>query len=389
MHVQGNLNIVGTAIDDDGVDLVEMKITRGNSEKGELIYEHRADGKDFWSYFLDTSDTAIWTDGIYTVTSWATDVNGLSGISETFPVKSHRKHSVVWNLDRKKPEINVTSHELGALVSGKVSIKGNVWDGNGISSLSYSVDNGGKYVPVNLKYDKGTDKYYFDFQVETNALEDGPAVVLFRARDGMKTEGVLSFLVFANNTGPEVEILYPDPAEAVCGIFTIAGYASHRVGLTSLTWKIGKDGGDIPVVVGNPWWVQEIDIRGQNVRSLDLEVRAVDVSGNATVAKRKLNVDQDAGLPKVSLAKPKAGDVIGPEGLMLVGLAEDIIGVESIIYSIDGKQAKELECSGYFQFVVDEELSVGAHTLDIYAKNINGDTGRGLVLRKVKPCEPA
>ena len=235
MHVMGNLNIVGTCVDDDGVDHVELVVTRGSDGKGEVVTEARADGADFWSYFLDTSDTDKWRDGVYTVTAWGVDINGLSGISDKFPVKSRKLDQVSWNLDRKKPEIKVTSHDLGALVSGKVTLKGTAWDGNGVDSLTYSLDNGVKYQPVNLKYDTKNDIYNFDLTIDTKTVDDGPTVLLFKAKDKMRTEGALSFLMFVNNTGPDVQILYPDPNEKVNGIFTVAGMAQHKVGLASLS----------------------------------------------------------------------------------------------------------------------------------------------------------
>ena len=382
MHVQGNLNIVGTCIDDDGVRYVELLITKGSDGKGEVMLQTRAEGAEFWSYSIDTTNTAIWKDGVYTVTAWGVDINGLSGISELFPAKFHKKHQVVWNLDRKKPDIQVTSHELGDLVSGKVSVKGTVWDGNGIDSLSYSVDNGVRFQSASLRYDRRNDIYNFDISIDTRTLSDGPQVIMFKSRDKMKSEGVLSFLVFVNNTGPEVQILYPEPEEAVNGIFTVAGYASHAIGLNSLTWKLGRQTGEIPLIIGNPWWVQEFDIRGEKAKSLDLEIRAVDVSGNVTVAKRKLIVDQEADLPKVELSAPVAGSIVSAEGLTLIGMATDNEGVESIFYSLNGQSGVEVPCSGYFQFTIPD-ITPGTHNLEVWAKDITGVLGHKVLIKGI------
>ena len=374
MRVQGNLNLVGTCIDDDGVAYVNLVITKGKDGKGEVMFETRADGAEFWSFFLDTSDTGKWKDGVYTVTAWGTDINGLSGISDKFPAKVHKTHSVTWNLDRKKPDITVTSHSQGALVSGKVTIKGTVWDGNGINSLSYSLDDGEHYTPISIKYDTKADMYNYDFTLDTKTVEDGPKVIMFKARDNMRSEGALSFLIFANNTGPEVEILYPDDTTAVSGIFSVSGSAKHKIGLSSLKWKSGKDSGDIPIIPGNPWWVQEIDIRGQNVKSLDLEIQATDVSGNVTTAKKKILVDQEAAMPKISLTEPAAGALIPEEGLNIIGQAAGNEGVEAILYSLDGKPAVEVPSSGYFQLTVNE-VPEGTHSLKVWARSITGVAG--------------
>jgi len=383
MHVQGNLNIVGTCTDDDGTSYVELVITRGSDGKGEVMLQSRADGAEFWSYMLDTSDTAKWQDGTYTITAWGVDINGLSGISDAFPVKSHKKHQVIWNLDRKKPEIKVTSHELGALLNGKVNIKGTVWDGNGVDSLSYSLNNGQNFQSTALKYDKSSDLYSFEISIDTKTFEDGPAVIQFKSKDKMKTEGTYSFLIFANNTGPDVQILYPDPDTAVNGIFTVAGYAIHKVGLSSLTWKLGRDTGEIPLITGNPWWAQEFDIRGQNVRELDLEIRATDLSGNVTVLKRRLPVDQEADRPKISLTSPTDGDIVPPSGLPLIGYAKDNTGVESIFYSIGNNAPVEVPCTGYFQLTVNDEIPPGIYSMDIWAKDTTGVTGQKVTVKNI------
>jgi len=166
MRVQGNLNIVGIAMDDDGVKSVWIKVTRGKDGKGEELVNVQADGADYWSYYLDTTNPDIWTDGVYTITAWAIDINDLSGISDKFPAKSHRKHSVYWNLDRKKPEVLVTSHEVGALVSGNVKLKGTVADGNGINAISYSIDDGVKYIPLKQSYNKKSNLYEWDLNID-------------------------------------------------------------------------------------------------------------------------------------------------------------------------------------------------------------------------------
>ena len=382
MHVQGNLNLVGTCFDDDGVSYVEFIITKGGDGKGEIVQQGRAEGREFWSFFLDTSDSFRWPDGTYTVTAWGVDINGLSGISNNFPAKVHKKHQITWNLDRRKPDIKVASHDIGALISGKVNIRGTVWDGNGISSMYYSIDDGTSYQPVGLKYDKRADIYEFNLALDTRVLEDGPAIINFRARDTMRSEGFLSFLVFANNTGPDVQILYPEPDEAVNGIFTVAGFATHPVGLTSLTYKLGKETGEIPLIIGNPWWAQQFDIRGQNTKNIDLEIRAVDLSGNVTVAKRRLIVDQDADRPKINLTSPTAGYVVPEEGLSLIGLATDNDGVKSIFYSIDGGLAVEVPCSGYFQLIV-KDIPSGTHTMDIWAVDVTDVPGPKVQLKNI------
>ena len=389
MRVQGNLNIVGTSVDDDGVAHTMLRITRGAGANGELMREIRAEGTDFWSYLLDTSDTQIWRDGVYTLTAWAVDINGLSGISPEFHQRHHRQHQVSWNLDRKRPEITVTSHELGAITSGRVTVRGTVWDGNGVQSLSYSVDGGLRFRPVRLRYDRRANIYNFDFNIDTRNFEDGPEVILLRATDRMGTKGMLSFLMFVNNTGPELGIVYPESGGAVNGIFTVAGYAMHNVGLASLSWTLGRESGEIDLIKGNPWWVKEFDIRGQNLRNLNLVLTATDLSGNRTVLRRRFPVDQNADRPRVTLSEPRAGALIPDTGMILSGLATDNDGIASVFYSLNGGPPREIISSGYFRFLV-RDIPAGVHNLEVWAKDITGVEGprtlvRGIIAPGIAP----
>jgi hypothetical protein len=383
MRVQGNLNIVGIAVDDDGVSFVELTVTRGKDGKGEELVRVRAEGSDYWSYFLNTTDPAIWTDGVYTITAWATDINGLSGISDDFKPKQHKIHQVYWNLDRKKPDTTVDSHEVGALVSGKIRLRGKVYDGNGIKSFAYSVDGGNRYITTNTSFNKSAGANIFDISLDTKIFDDGPAVIWFKAQDGQGTLGTAAHLLFANNTGPEVSIAYPTPDTTVNGVFSIAGSASHPVGIKSVTWKAGKQGGEFPLLIGNPWWSADVDLRGEKTSSIDVEIRAEDVSGNVTVYRQKYRVDQNADLPIVTLQLPAANTILDENGeIVVMGAVNDDDGAASLFYSLDGRPAEEIICPGAFQFTIPQ-VDEGTHTLEVWAKDITGITGPKVLVRGI------
>jgi hypothetical protein len=393
MRVQGNLNLVGIAVDDDGVEEVWLTVSRGRDGRGEELVRIKADGADYWSYFLDTTDPEIWTDGVYTVTAWAIDINGLSGIAEYYPngtrvpPRAHKTHSVYWHLDRKKPETIVTSHDAGALVSGRIRLRGTVNDGNGIAALSYSMDGGNRYLPVRFSTDRRTGENTWEINLNTNTFEDGPAVIWFQALDRQGSVGTAAHLLFVNNTGPDVQIVYPEPNTVVNGLFTIAGYASHPVGLRSVSWRAGRDlGGDIDLIIGNHWWSAEVDLRGVRTNSVDIEIRAVDVSGNVTVSRQRYRVDQDADRPVVTIYQPSSNIIIGEDGNLVVkGSARDNDGVASIFYSFNNEPPVEIPTSGYFQFLIPSITTIGNNTLDIWARDITGVEGpraqvRGIVV---------
>ncbi|MCL2229464.1 MAG: Ig-like domain-containing protein [Treponema sp.] len=389
MRVQGNLNIVGIAVDDDGIDRVEFVITRGQDGRGEEIVRSDANGKDYWSYFLDTKNGEIWTDGFYTITAWATDITGLSGMAATFPngsivnANKHRKAVITFVLDRKKPDIAILSHDVGALVSGNIRMRGTTNDGNGIRGFAYSTDNGARYTAVRPTQDRRTGEYSWDVSINTRTLEDGPAVIWFQSTDNCGSVGTAAHLLFVNNTGPEVGIVHPPADTVVNGLFSIAGFASHPVGLKSVTWKAGTFGeGTFELLPGNQWWSANVDLRGQQrVNAIDIEIRAEDVSGNVTTAKRRYRVDQIADKPVVTLTTPVSG-TIGANDLVVKGTARDDDGVASVFYAINSGVATEIPATGNFQFLIPT-MPEGNNVLEVWAKDITGVEGDKIVIRNL------
>jgi len=387
MRVQGNMNIVGIAFDDDGVKQVEIAVYRGTDGKGEELTRVTASGTDYWSYFLDTSDSEIWLDGDYTVKAWATDINDLSGIADVYttgqrvPAKKKKVAVVYWRLDRKKPEAIITSHTVGALVSGNIKLGGTLYDGNGIASFSYSVDGGQKYIPAKFKVNK-TGHGTWDINLNTKQFEDGPVVIWFKTIDGNDSVGTAAHLLFVNNIGPDVKIVYPEPNTVVNGVFNIAGYAKHPVGLKSVTWKAGNSQGEFELLPGNQWWSAPVDARAFKGNSIEVEVRAVDVSGNLTVSKQKYKFDASSDLPVVKLTLPVPGVIHSDLGLIVKGEATDDDGIASVFYSLDGAPAAEVICNGYFQFYIPTP-SEGTHTLDVWAKDTSGVTGNKVQVKGI------
>ncbi|MDR0643428.1 MAG: hypothetical protein LBG05_00740 [Treponema sp.] len=373
MRVPSNIGIVGTCVDDDAVDYVELIFSH------DLEHPVVAEGSEFWSYYLDTSELE---DGWYTVSAYGVDVNGLKG----------KPFSVTWSLDRNRPQTVVQSHAIGALVNGKVPIKGTVYDGNGIAELSYSMDRGVSYTDIPFKAKKEAVTANFSFSLDTKKFNDGPKIILFKAIDKQKTEGSYMFLLFVDNTAPDIRITYPaNPNEPVNGLFSVAGFVKDVVGLTKVSWKLGDKTGDFDLVIGNPWWVKEFDLRGeeyQKLKNIDLEIRAVDVSGNMSVVKRRLIVDRNADLPRVTLAEPALvmppsgkgtpvpAEVLGEDlaRLRVRGLAEDDDGVAMVYCSIDNGAPIEFVTTGWFQTLLDD-LPVGVHSLQVWAKDISGVEG--------------
>lgn len=390
MRVQGNLNLVGIANDDDGIGHVELVITRGRDSKGEELVRTRATGTDYWSYFLDTTNREIWTDGVYTVTVWAVDINGLSGdlsnardFDYTFKPKQSKVQQVIWYLDRYKPEIEVTSHEVGELVSGRVRLRGTVADGNGIAGFAYSLDGGNRYTSVKPSEDRRSGNYNWEVDINSKTLEDGPAVIWLRGTDGMGSIGYSAHLLFINNIPPDVQIVYPATDAVLSGVFTVAGYASHPVGLKSLSWKAAKDGGEFELLPGNHWWSTEIDTRGSKDSNIEVEIRAEDVSGNVTVKKQRFKLNQNAGLPVVTLTSPTANAIMQGDMIVVKGTATDDEGIAKLFYSLNAGEPREMPAaSGEFQFAI-MDLAEGVYNLDVWAQDVSNIIGPKVQLKGI------
>ena len=366
-RVPGNLNIVGTCVDDDEVAYVEI-ILDDNEER-----PIRAEGQEFWSYYLDTGKLS---EGMHKVAVTGVDINGTRG--ETV--------YATWHLDRTQPVTEIENHAIGELVSGRIRLEGLVKDGNGIKSLEYSLDGGTTFDEISLKYDKREIKWSFSINIDTRTLADGPQVCWFKAEDEQGSVGATSYLFFVDNTKPDVSIVTPEENESVNGVFQIAGTAYDIIGLSSLSWEFEKESGEFELIPGNPYWFKEFDICNLNVKKVKFTVTVVDKAGNVSKATRTIPVDKEADLPVVSIVEPeidptsKTGPAFADE-FFLRGTVGDDDGASEFHWFID-KDGEEhiVETEGVFYTDIfaslEEKPSVGDHKISYYAVDINGTVGK-------------
>ena len=371
MRVPGNLNIVGTCTDDDAVERVEI-VLDGDTENPLL-----ATGKDFWSYYLDTTKM---TEGAHVIAVYGIDINGKIGHSQI----------VTWHLDRRQPLTTVTSHEMGALVSEKIKLQGTVADGNGIESLSYSLDGGQNYKEVSLKTKNDDIVSYFTLPIDTKKLPDGGTVCWFKSVDKQGTQGLYSFLFFVDNTKPDVKIVYPTPTQAINGKFTVAGYAKDIIGVQSLSWAFAGQTGDFELIAGNPYWSLDLDVRNSLAKTQELTITAKDTVGNVTAIKQKLLIDSLADLPVVNISSPVEGNVLYDD-LTLRGIATDDDGVASVSYSVDGAEPTVILNEGAFSENITSRLGLtlatGPHSIKVWATDIHEVQGNAVTINFIAPGE--
>ena len=363
MRVVGNLNIVGTCKDDDGVQRVELIL---DGEKTVV-----AEGGEFWSYYLDTTELE---EGAHTIEVMGYDINGLEG--------KHTK--LTWQLDRRQPVTSVkekdmiTDRAMGQLVSGNVKFFGLVEDGNGIKSLAYSLDNGEHFRDIKIKKNDKLKNAEFDISVNTKEFKDGPAVIWFKAVDNSGSTGIYSFLYYIDNTKPDVKIISPAKDQQVNGKFSVAGFAKDAIGITSLSWVYGKDSGEIELIPGNPYWSLDFDATETKDKSVKFSITAVDAAENVVEVSQNILLNPESDKPVVTIASPEAGaQYSAGEELFVRGICLDDDAVAGVNISLDGGEPVYHETKGvYFLSLGDSgEYGTSKHKVTVTGVDTNGVAG--------------
>ena len=377
MRVVGNLNIVGTCVDDDGVSRVDLVLDEGTD-----IEKHvTAEGKEFWSYYLDTNDLE---EGPHTIKVIGYDINDEPRVSNPY--------TLTWQLDRKQPVTEVQDKAMGILVSGNVKFDGIVSDGNGIKELYYSTDNGENFIPLKFGGNKNKALCDFTVTVDTKKFDDGPAVLWFKAIDMAGSVGMYSFLYFIDNTKPDVGIVYPAADQVMDGIFTVAGYAKDTIGVTELSWTFGTQSGEFELVPGNPYWAVNVDTLSSKDKATKFTIHAKDRAGNVVDVTQSINLNQENDKPVVTISEPVDGQNFGDEDPLFVrGIATDPDGVKEVRIILDGNEPIVQETKGvfYYHLCNAADLSAGNHKVTVTAVDVNGVAGNpvsiNIVSRGIAP----
>lgn len=371
MRVVGNLNIVGTCVDDDGVSKVELILDEGT----EIEKRVTAEGKEFWSYYLDTNDLE---EGPHTIKVLGYDINEI-------PVES-KPVVLTWQLDRKQPVTEIQDKSMGVLVSGNVKFDGIVSDGNGIKELFYSTDNGENFVPVKINSNKTGDICSFSINIDTKKYADGPAVLWFKAIDKATSVGYYSFLYFIDNTKPDVQIVSPAADQTMDGIFTVAGFAKDTIGVTELSWSFGTETGVFDLIPGNPYWAVTLDTRNIKEKSQKFVIHAVDRAGNIVDVPRNILLNQENDKPVVKITEPAEGQVFTDDGRLFVrGIASDDDALKAVKIQFDGNEPVLQETKGvfYLDLCAASDLSAGTHKVTVTGIDVNDVEGNPFVINFV------
>jgi hypothetical protein len=279
--VRQNINILGVAAGRYGVEQVSARLDDSDFTT--------VSGTEYWNQLIDFSEIP---DGKHSLYVQAIDTKGVPG-----PVGK-----VDFILDRSPPEIELSSHKVGDIITGTVTIKGAAEDPNGIRIVEYSID-GENFVLLPGKKKTETNME-FSLSVNTRKIPDGPVVYYLRTVDMTDVATVKPYLFFVTNSGPELEVYSPVPGEDVFKTFFLSGRAYDKTGLSAVYYEWGKIREDIEMRPGDPYW--NVALVAVKESAPTIKVFAVDKVGNVSSITCKLEDRRKIKVPVLVIDYPTA-----------------------------------------------------------------------------------
>jgi hypothetical protein len=361
--IRQNINVLGVASGRYGVSKVTARLD--NNE------EVNVTGTDYWNQLLNFSTVA---DGRHTLRVQATDSKGVLGPEQKLD----------FILDTTPPQIELSSHSVGDIITGTVNFKGRAIDPNDIESIEYSED-GEKFKPLasGRKLEGGTARG-FTLSINTRKVPDGPLVYYLRVVDTTGRATVKPYLFFVSNDGPDLELYTPVAGEDVYDTFFLSGRAYDKIGLSALYYEWGKVRESIEMRSGDPFWAVPLKMTKSSAKSV--KVTAVDKVGNSVSITVKLDDRRKVKTPVLVIDYPPE-DVLAS---MVRGMPTDAAIYGHIAPDSD-PQAVLLKGFGEIPalsaFRIDPYMILPGkrpQVLNLTPVAVNGDKGAALNLRYLK-----
>lgn len=363
-----SFSVVGVAWDDDEVERVELAVDDGEFQA--------LRGTNYWSWHYERKNAKQkLSDGPHTLRVRSLDIDGT-----TSP-----EVSVEVNIDTAVPDFAIESPKEGAIVSGKIEITGTVEDENGLRSASIAWGEDTEGEKLSLKKEKDSLVYRFSHKIDTRELEDGPRLITLKSTDETGSIGSAAFLLFVDNTAPEISFLYPGEEE-VNGSFTSAGRAMDAVGIEALSFKAdnGQEG-EIALQPGNTLWMQNFDYTGAKSGKKKITFQLRDTAGNTVKEELTFQLNSEADLPRV-FSSEYTGEPLTFEGIpQFSGWADDDDGpISAVEYMIEDLTAWEKIESTRAWSLKLSDFTAHEGLLKVRAIDGNGTTGEELAIPFVK-----
>ncbi|MDR2478011.1 MAG: hypothetical protein LBD48_01715 [Treponema sp.] len=350
-----NINLLGVASGRFGVSRVTVRL-----DSGEPV---QASGTEYWSLVIDVANVP---EGKHTIYTEAYDSKGMSGGMQ----------SVTFILDKAPPALDLTSHQIGDLISGNVTVKGAASDPNGLAQLLFSED--GKLFRPLGKVKKGTSLQTFSFEIKTKSMADGPVVYYVRAVDTTGLVSTKPFLFFVDNKGPELELLGPAEGDDVFGKFMLSGRVYDAIGLSRMYYEWGGHPVDIEIRPGDPFWGIELDAGLKPAGTI--KVTAVDKSGNTVSVTKKLEDRRKVKTPVLVIDYPPQAvlNAMPPDAAIYGHIAP---GIEPQMVHVPG--IGDIEARSSFRIAPDQ-IPQGKSTLKMTPRGADNSTGAAVSLKVSK-----
>ena len=254
-------------------------------------------------------------------------------------------------LDLEFPAVAITAPQLGAVISGVVTVTTEVSDAtSGIMSVAFYVD-GQTQATLNQPP--------FNFTLNTSMFASGTHTITVRAKDRAGNESEASVSITIDNTTPVVFITAPLSGVVVSGLITVSVQASDAIsGVTSVSLYLD---GQLQATLTQPPFNFPLSTLPFASGTHAVTARAVDNSGNQAEASILLVFDHAP--PAVSITSPASGTTVSGMITVSVGASDSISGVTSVALYLD-RQSQTSLSQPPFNFTVDTSgLAPGSHTL--------------------------
>ncbi|MCG8453644.1 MAG: Ig-like domain-containing protein [Spirochaetales bacterium] len=371
-HVGRRLPIIGTALDDDGVSRVEVRVDEGQW--------HEASGKTSWSIVLDVE---AFGDGAHVLEARSFDINGIESDVIQLP----------FIVDMGAPRGGIESPVSGTVISGKSVFKGQFEDSNGMASLELSQDGGEEWIPLSFRKKSSPTQVSFSLPVDSRKIEDGPVVWWFRSTDSQGLQSQVPFLFFVDNGGPLLELDFPIKEEKsyspVPGNVFLSGHVSDPSGVESLQILLPKEAPlEVPLRRGDSRWTFDLILPG-NASQIDVRIQAKDGAGNITEIKPRIPVDREADRPIVEW---DGGDElpqrVKTQSFVLTGSFQDDDGEGTLLWTYGEETGRIDDVGGLWTLNVPAGRA-GESVLTIQGEDSHGILGEKIMIPLLRVPPPS
>ncbi|UCE36873.1 MAG: hypothetical protein JSW00_15410 [Thermoplasmata archaeon] len=350
--VSDGVEIRGSASDDDGfVQVVEIQID--NEVWREVI------GTSNWNYDWDTT---TYTNGEHMINARAKDDLGVYSQEKSITV-------IVDNGGNIFPNIQITSHSGGEIVSGTLQIKGTAADHDGnVELVEVRIDNSIWYTAM------GTASWAYNW--DTATYGNGEHVIYARAKDDLgEYSQIRSITLIVDNGGnipPIIHILSPTGG-TISGEVTVSGSVSDLDGDDTIEYvQIKINEGDWENTQGITEWSYTWNTTTLGDGNYTISARAYDGIDYSKVKSVNITVD-NPHKPTLTITSEIPDEVSGT--ITIQGTASDVDGeITKVEIQIDNGEWEEIEGTSDWSYELDTtKLENGEHTIRIRVYDDEGE----------------